>query len=266
MEDLGVYTSGAVSIEELEGPSPLFEPERVSDSIALLIVDEHAVMRAGVRSLIENEGGVNVAEADSVAEAVDMVRATAPDVILMDVTEATAETVDDMRRLQREAPDMALVVMADNDGDDEVYRAVVGGAAGHVANTAQPSELVDTIRRAATGESPISDTLAQRPEVGRRVLEAFARMSARGAARPDPKLSERDLHILSCAANGMTNQQIGREIGMSEHTVKASISRMLNRLGLRHRTEAVVLAIRQGWIQSPTAAPSFEGSRPFVEP
>jgi DNA-binding NarL/FixJ family response regulator len=91
-------------------------------------------------------------------------------------------------------------------------------------------------------------------------------MAARGGSRPDPKLSERDLHILSCAANGMTNHQIGREIGMSEHTVKASISRMLSRLGLRHRTEAVVLAIRQGWIQPPTGAPVTAESRPFVEP
>jgi DNA-binding NarL/FixJ family response regulator len=256
-----------VSIEEPERFGVSIEAERSSDSINLLIVDEHAVMRAGVRTLLENEGGVDVAEADNVADAVDIVRATSPDVVLMDVSEATAETVDDMRRLQREAPDMALVVMADTDDDEEVYRAVVGGAAGHVANTAQPAELVDTIRRAATGEVPISDTLARRPEVGRRVLEAFARMSARGPSRPDPKLSERDLHILSCAANGMTNHQIGREIGMSEHTVKASISRMLSRLGLRHRTEAVVLAIRQGWIQPPaTTHTQFSGGRPFVEP
>lgn len=257
MEDLGVYTSRAVTIEE---------PERLSDSIALLIVDEHPVMRAGMRTLLENEGGVDVAEAESVAEAVDILRSSSTDVVLMDVSQATAETVDDMRRLQREAPDMALVVLADKDDDDEVYNAVVGGAKGHVSNTAQPAELVDTIRRAAGGESPISDTLAQRPQVGRRVLEAFARMSARGTNRPNPKLSERDLHILSCAAGGMTNQQIGREIGMSEHTVKAAISRMLNRLGLRHRTEAVVMAIREGWIQSPTASSGFESSRPFVEP
>jgi len=257
MEEVGVYTSQAVSIEE---------PERPGDSIALLIVDEHPVVRAGVRTLLENEGGVHVAEADTVAEAVDIVRATSPNVLLMDVSEATANTVDDMRRLQREAPDMALVVMAGKDDDDEVYRAVVGGAAGHVANTAQPAELVDTIRRAASGKVPISDTLAQRPQVGRRVLEAFARMSSRSATRPDPKLSERDLDILSCAANGMTNQQIGREIGMSEHTVKAAISRMLNRLGLRHRTEAVVLAIRQGWIQSPAGPTGAIDNRPFVEP
>jgi DNA-binding NarL/FixJ family response regulator len=257
MQDIGVYTSDAVSIEE---------PERPGDSIALLIVDQHPVMRAGVRTLLEIEGGVAVAEADTVAEAVDIIRATSVDVLLMDMSEATAETVDDMRRLQREAPDMALVVMAAKDDDDEVYRAVVGGAAGHVASTAQPAELVDTIRRAASGKVPISETLAQRPQVGRRVLEAFARMSSRGATRPNPKLSERDLEILSCAANGMTNQQIGREIGMSEHTVKAAISRMLNRLGLRHRTEAVVMAIREGWIQSPAGLPAAVDNRPFVEP
>jgi len=242
---------------------------RPSDSIALLILDEHPVLRAGVRTLLESEDGVQVvAEADSVDQAVDLIRAAPPDVVLMDVGEASAHTVEDMRRLGREVPDGAIVVFAGRDDDEDVYRAVVGGAAGHVSSTAQPAELLDTIRRAATGEEPIRDMLAQRPALGRRVLEAFARLAARGPARQAPQLSEREVDILSFAAQGLTNQQIGHQIGLSEHTVKAAISRLLARLGLHHRTEAVVHALRHGWIQSPVAgaAQPVQVESPFVEP
>ena len=229
-----------------------------TDRIHLLIVDQHPLLRAGVRTLLENDGGVEVvAEADTIDEAVDMIRESSPDVVLMDVDESTSESVEDMRRLCDELPaEGALVVLARNETDEGVYQAVVGGAAGHVGENAQPEELVDTIKQAAQGDDPISATLVERPEVGRRVLEAYALMAARGPVRRPPKLTERELSILNLAAQGQTNQQIGRSLGVSEHTVKSAISLILARLGLRHRTEAVVYALRNGWITTP----------PLVEP
>ena len=171
----------------------------------------------------------------------------------MDVDEATTEAVEDMRRLREELPeDGALVVLARNGDDEGVYRAVVGGAAGHVGEDAQPEELVDTIKQAAHGEEPISKTLADRPEVGRRVLETYAELSANNTSRHPAKMTERELNILSLAAQGQTNQQIGKYLGVSEHTVKSSISLILARLGMRHRTEAVVHALRNGWITMPS--------------
>jgi DNA-binding NarL/FixJ family response regulator len=243
---------------------------RPGDSIALLIVDQHIVMRAGVRTLLDSEDGVQVvAEADNVDEAVGMIRAASVDVVLMDVDETSLQTIDEIRRLRRESPSGtgAIVVLDGRDDDDNVFRAVIGGAAGHVANSAQPAELVDTIRRAATGEEPIRDTLRQRPDLGRRVLETFARLSMRDPARPEPHLSQRELNILSFAAQGMTNNQIGREMGVSEHTIKAALSRLLTRLGMRHRTEAVVHAISHGWIQSPAtvAVQVVEAEPPLVD-
>jgi DNA-binding NarL/FixJ family response regulator len=92
----------------------------------------------------------------------------------------------------------------------------------------------------------------ERPEVGRRVLETYAELSANNAGRNPPKLTERELSILSLAAQGQTNQQIGKYLGVSEHTVKSAISLILARLGLRHRTEAVVHALRNGWITMPS--------------
>lgn len=242
---------------------------RVTDMIQLLIYDEHPLLRAGVRTLIENGGGVEiVAEADTIEEAVDAVRRHPVDVVLMDVDESTNETVDDMRRLREEMPDGALVVLGRREDDDEVYRAVVGGAAGHVGENAQPEELVDTIKQAADGGDPISQTLVDRPAVGRRVLEAYAALVSRGPAHRDNRLSGRDLSILTLAAEGMTNQQIGRDLGVSEHTVKSAISHILARLGLRHRTEAVVHALRNGWITPSTPAEESDERRAtrFVGP
>jgi DNA-binding NarL/FixJ family response regulator len=229
---------------------------READPIELVIIDEHPVLRAGVRTLLDNDAGVNVVgEADNVSDAVDMMRESQPDVVLLDVDATNADTVDDMRRLRREMPDGALVVLARLEDDEQVYRAVVGGADGHVGESAQPEELVDTIKQAAHGDEPIQRTLAQRPAVARRVLETYAQMFQRKPAVTDGDVSQRELRILELAAEGKTNYQIGREIGLSEHTVKGAISQLLARLRLRHRTDAVVHALRLGWITPPKAEP-----------
>ena len=221
----------------------------------LVLVDEHPVRRAGVRTLLENDDVAVVSEADSVAAAVEMARKSPIDVVLFDVDEADAQAVDDMRQLRREVPNSALVVLARHEDDEGVYRAVIGGADGHVSENAQPEELVDTIKRAAAGSEPIQQTLADRPAVGRRVLEAYAEMSQRAPSAPESDVSERERRILELAAEGKTNYQIGREIGLSEHTVKGAISHLLARLRLRHRTEAVVHALRLGWISAPRREP-----------
>ena len=199
-----------------------------------------------------------VAEVDSVDDAVEACRLRCPDVVLLDVDKSDAPRVDDMQRLRRELPHGALVVLARRDDDEEIFRAVVGGAAGHVGDKAAPSELLDTIRAAASGAEPIQQTLASRPAVARRVLETFAllvRRSAASEARDDGELSNRERRILELAAVGMTNFEIGREMGVSEHTVKGAISQLLARFRLRHRTEAVVHALRLGWIAGPTVEP-----------
>ncbi len=264
----------AVSLERKPSADPSVERPRArrrTDRIQLLIVDEHPLQRAGVRTLLENASTVDVVgEAKTVDEGVDKLRQQPIDVVLMDVDEATSEAVEGMRRLRGElGADGALVILTRHEDDEGIYRAVVGGAAGHVGEDAQPKVLVDTIKQAAHGDEPIRQTLVQRPAVGRRVLESFAALSARGLVRNESELTERELSILGYAAQGQTNQQIGRSLGVSEHTVKSSISQILARLGLRHRTEAVVHALRNGWIsEASTTEKSAAGSSDgrFVKP
>jgi DNA-binding NarL/FixJ family response regulator len=223
-----------------------------TDRVSLLIVDRHPVLRAGVRALLENEPRLEVVgEVDSLAQAVVACASLSPQVVLFETDESAPETIEDMRRLRREAPDCALVVLARHEDDEEVYRAVLGGASGHVGGQAAPAELIATISEAAAGGEPIQHTLAERPSVGRRVLETYAEMAQRVPSTSDVELTERELRILELAAEGKTNSEIGREIGVSEHTVKGAISHLLARLRLSHRTEAVVHALRLGWIAGP---------------
>jgi DNA-binding NarL/FixJ family response regulator len=227
---------------------------RPRERVRLLIVDEQPLLSAGVRTLLEASASVEVVgEAQTIDEAVSACRAARPDVVLVDLDEASSQAIDWIRRLRRELPHGALVVVARRDDDEELYREVAAGAAGHVSGSAAPDELVDTVLAAAGGDEPIRRTLAHRPAAARRVLESFAHLAARMPAviHREGRLSERELAILSHAARGMTNLQIGHELGVSEHTVKSAISHILGRFGLRHRTEAVVLALRLGWISPP---------------
>jgi two-component system response regulator DegU len=222
--------------------------------IELVLVDEHPLVRAGVRTILESEWGMQVVgEADSVDEAVGVVRIQKPDVVVMDLDLPGAGLMEGVQRLRRESVDSAVVILSHRDGDEDVYQAVMGGAAGHVAESSAPEHLANTIRQAAGGEEPIGREIARRPMVSQRVLEMYRQMAQSAVAQPegDVPLSARERTILRCVAQGMTNRQVARAMGLSENTVKAAMSGMLRRLGLRHRTEAVVHAVSRGWISVP---------------
>ncbi|MDP8904950.1 MAG: response regulator transcription factor [Chloroflexota bacterium] len=224
------------------------------DSIELVIVDEHPLVRAGVRTMLENDWGMEVVgEADSVEEALSYCREHRPDVVLMDLDLPAPGLLQGVQRLRRECADSAVVILSHRDGDEELYQAAVAGASGHVAEEDEPAALADTIRLAALGEEPIGQRIAGRPSVSRRVLEMYRQLAQTSVVEHDgaPSLSARDAQILRYVAAGLTNRQIGQAMGISENTVKAAVSSILRRLGLRHRTEAVVYAVRRGWISVP---------------
>jgi two-component system NarL family response regulator len=243
-------------------------PEGARQQTKLLLVDEHPLIRAGVRTLLEQQPGMLVAEAESIQDAVDYCKGNQPDVVLMNLNESTADAVLAVQRLQRACVNSAVVILGRRGDDEELFRAVVAGAAGHVGESAQPHELITTIEEAADGAEPIGQSLARRPEVGRRVLETFLEMHRRSEAESDEivTLSERELVILRHAAEGLTNRKIGYAMGLSEHTVKSEFSKILSRLGMRHRTEAVVRAVREGWISVPIEPETTVQQLPVMSP
>ena len=235
------------------------ESEPALVSIQVVLVDDSPLMRAGVRTMLETEWGMDViAETDSLDQALDYCRSRAPDVLLMDLDLPAPGLMQGLMRLRRECSDCAVVILTHRDDDDELFQAVMAGASGHVVDDAQPYELAATIRRAAAGGEPIGQLLAARPSVSQRVLEAFRELALYGPqmsreSEPVP-LSARQLAILRYAAEGLTNRQIARTMGYSEHTIKSEMSAILAELCLKHRTEAVVHAVRRGWISLPEKA------------
>jgi DNA-binding NarL/FixJ family response regulator len=226
------------------------------EPIQLVLVDEHPLIRAGVRTMLETEWGMEViAETDTIDAALSYCRQRQPNVVLMDLDLPAPGLMQGVQRLRRECSDCAVVILAHRADDDDLFQAVVAGASGHVVDDAQPAELASTIRRAAVGEEPISEVIAERPTVSQRVLEAFRQLAVYGPSvrREDGEipLTARQLTVLRYAAEGLTNRQIARAMGYSEHTVKAEMSAILAELCLKHRTEAVVYAVRRGWISLP---------------
>jgi DNA-binding NarL/FixJ family response regulator len=226
------------------------------DPIQLVLVDDHPLIRAGVRTMLENEWGMEViAETDTIDAALPYCRQWRPNVVLMDLDLPAPGLMQGVQRLRRECSNCAVVILAHRADDEDLFRAVVAGASGHVVDDAQPAELASTIRRAAGGEEPISEVIAERPTVSQRVLEAFRQLAIYGPSvikdgEPMP-LTARQLTVLRYVAEGMTNRQIARAMGYSEHTIKAEMSAILAELCLKHRTEAVVHAVRRGWISLP---------------
>jgi DNA-binding NarL/FixJ family response regulator len=226
------------------------------DPIQLVLVDDHPLIRAGVRTMLENEWGMEViAETDTIDAALSYCRQRRPNVVLMDLDLPAPGLMQGVQRLRRECSDCAVVILAHRADDEDLFQAVVAGASGHVVDDAQPAELVSTIRRAAGGEEPISEVIAERPTVSQRVLEAFRQLAIYGPSvvkeGESVPLTARQLTVLRYVAEGMTNRQIARAMGYSEHTIKAEMSAILAELCLKHRTEAVVHAVRRGWISLP---------------
>jgi DNA-binding NarL/FixJ family response regulator len=220
--------------------------------IALVLLDEHPLTRVGVRNVLSAEPDISlVAETETVDQAVDACRAHQPDVVLVDVDLPPTEMVHSIRRLRDSGDQPAVVVMSHGDSDNELFQSAVAGAAGHLADMVDPGQLASMIRRAATGEEPISEALAERPEVGRRVLETFVELAAQEQAAAGHSVTDRQREILHHAARGLTNQQIGRELGTSTGTIRAELSELMRAFGMRHRTQVVVHAVREGWIDLP---------------
>lgn len=243
-------------------------PNEARQPIRLLLVEDHPLIRAGVRTLLEKESGMVIAEAESIEDAIIYCQSNRPDVVLMDLKETSADAVQAVQRLQRECGTSALVILGRRGDDEELFRAVVAGAAGHVGDATRPQELINTIEEAAEGSEPISQSLARHPDVGRRVLETYREMHDRSVAENEEivTLSERELTILRHAAEGLTNRKIGYAMRISEHTIKSEFSKILAKMGMRHRTAAVVHAVRAGWISVPILPDATPPGLPTAEP
>ena len=231
-------------------------PDRRGDGerTRILIVDDHALFRVGISNILERESDFEVVgEADDSRSAVDRSLETSPDIILMDLSLPAPGGIETTQRIRRELPAIAIVVMASDEDEEALFASIKAGAAAFVVKDITPDDLIHVVRRVSGGEFLINDKVFAKPAVASRVLKEFRELAVYGQeAQPIfAPLSPREVEILDNIAQGMTNKQVAYALSISEQTVKNHMSSILRKLAVNDRTQAVVYAMRQGWIKMP---------------
>ena len=210
--------------------------------IRVLIVDDHAVVREGLRTFLELQDGLAViGEASNGVEALQQAEALGPDVILMDLVMPKLDGLEAMRELRRRQTGSRVIVLTSFLDDERLLPAIEAGAAGYLLKNVEPSELARAIRAAHTGEAIIDPTAAAR-------LVRVIADGARSSMDDSERLTRREREVLELIAGGRSNKRIALELGISEKTVKTHVGHVLGKLGVSDRTQAALLAVREGLV------------------
>ena len=222
--------------------------------VKILLVDDHALFRVGMRQILEQEADFEiVGEAEDPRGAFEAAQQFQPDIVLLDLSIAQPGGIETTQRIKREVPATGIIALAVAEDEDQLFEAIKAGAAAFILKDISPDDLVTIIRRVNTGEYLINDKVFARPSVASRVLKEFRELAVYGqeAAPIFAPLSPREVEILDNIAKGMTNKQVAYALSISEQTVKNHMSSILRKLSVNDRTQAVVYAMRQGWIRMP---------------
>jgi NarL family two-component system response regulator LiaR len=218
--------------------------EEVMSGIRILLADDHVLVRQGTRELLEREEDLEVvAEAGDGEEAVRLACAHLPDVALMDIAMPVLNGIDATRRIKAAVPRVSVLVLSAYDDDQYVFALLEAGAAGYLLKNVGADALVKAIRAVAAGEAVLD------PSIARRVVGRYARPEyARAAESPLETLTERELEVLRLAARGLKNQEIAHALSLSVRTVQTHLSNIFGKMGVGSRTEAVLEALKRGWL------------------
>jgi len=214
----------------------------MTDKISILITDDHALVRQGIRAFLELQADLAViGEADSGEDAVRKAAELVPDVVLMDLVMPGIGGVEATRQVKQVSPHSQIIVLTSYHEDEYIFPALRAGALSYVLKDVGPEELADTVRMAARGESVLH------PRVASRVVQEL-----RGTKRDTPNiftdLSDRELEVLRLIADGLSNADIANKLVISEKTVKGHVSNILSKLHMMDRTQAAVFAWQQGFV------------------
>jgi DNA-binding NarL/FixJ family response regulator len=218
---------------------------RTSRPITVVVADDQRMVRSGLRVILDTEPGIRVvAEAGDGAEAVDLVRRHQPDVALLDIRMPVLDGLQAARKVPAVSPPTRVLILTTFDADEYVYEALRAGASGFLLKDAPADQLITAVRSLAAGDALID------PVITRRLISRFT-LAARGPVElPDElrQLTAREREVLRLVARGLSNVEIARELVVEENTVKTHVSRILMKLGLRDRVQAVVLAYELGFV------------------
>ena len=207
------------------------------DKITVVIVDDHTIVRQGLRTYLELQPDLLVVgEAANGSEAMALVKESLPDIVLMDLVMPVMDGVDATRAITAMSPSTRVIVLTSFSEDEKVFASIKAGAQGYLMKDVLPSDLVAAIRTVNRGEAQLD------PEIARKVMQEFANPQP---VTPKHDLTERELEVLRLIAQGKSNKDISEDLVLSEKTVKTHVSNILQKLHLSDRTQAAVFALRQ---------------------
>jgi len=214
------------------------------DKIRILLADDHAVVREGTKSLLEQEDDLEiVAEADDGKKAVQLAIRQRPDVVIMDFAMPKLNGIEATRQIKAIDPAIAVLVLTAYDNEQYVFAFLEAGAAGYLLKDVHMDELVKAIRAVHAGESILH------PAIARKVINHFAQPpEKRSEEHALAQITERELEVLKLAAQGKSNREIALELSISVRTVQTHLGNIFNKIDVGSRTEAVVCALKQGWL------------------
>ncbi len=210
---------------------------RANDKISVMLVDDHAIVRQGLRTYLELQPDIQVVgEAGDGKQAVSLVRDLLPDVVLMDLVMPQSDGVEATREITSIAPSTRVIVLTSFSEDEKVFASIKAGAQGYLMKDVLPQDLVNAIRTVYRGEAQLD------PEIARKLMQEFTNPQP---VAPKHDLTDRELEVLTLIAQGKSNKDIAEDLVLSEKTVKTHVSNILQKLHLSDRTQAAVYALRQ---------------------
>lgn len=215
----------------------------MTEAVTVLLVDDHRVVRQGVRAFLDAQPDIEViGEASSGEEAVEVARERPPDVVLMDLIMPGMDGVEATRQVKQVSPRTQVIVLTSYHQDEHIFPAIRAGALSYLLKDVEPTALAEAVRQAAAGEATLH------PQVAARVVQEI-HGSREEALNPFTELTDREMEVLRLIAAGMSNSDIAAELVISERTVKSHVSNILSKLHLADRTQAAVFAWREGIVR-----------------
>ncbi len=210
------------------------------DEISVVIVDDHALVRQGLRTFLDLHDDIQVTgEAANGVEAVERVGQLRPDVVLMDLVMPEMDGIEAIKRIRSICPDTKVIVLTSFTEDEKLFPAIKAGATGYLLKNVSPGDLVNAIKAAHRGEAQLN------PEIARRLMDE---VSNKPSTLDEEVLTRREMDVLRLIAQGRNNRGISEELVLSEKTVKSHVSNILGKLHLADRTQAAIYAINQGLV------------------
>jgi len=228
--------------------------DKTDRSIRVVLADSSRLTSLGISQVLQKEADIElVGTASDGEEAATKTLELEPDVLVIEADLPRTSGIKVTQRVRRELPHVAVVILTAKDEEQTLFEAIRAGAADYLNKDCEPTELVDAIRKARAGQFVINEKVFTRPAVASKVLAEFRDLSVYGpgSAHVFAPLSPREVQILDNIAQGMTNKEVAYALAISEQTVKNHMSSILRKLSVNDRTQAVVYAIRQGWIKGP---------------